>query len=634
MRGPPRSNFPLTAGLAVALGLAFAAPVALADPALPWPGFEGSAAERLVNPLREDEAKHTYLFGSPSSWAGQIVWSYNSAGQPATMSPDTVTATIAASAQQWMNVCKVQIVRGGDTDMAPQNMDGTLDSPGVNIIGWGDLTQGVHGSSNVAGVTWGYGGPDNTLTGFDTTYSQAFVTNTTQLSRVSLHEWGHALGLAHSNIPGAVMSGPTNSNNAGVPDTPYNAVTSLTDDDRQGCLCLYGPSDSNASQGYLCGLPTVAAMGTVETGAQSTPVPVTLTNVSKTASLTVTSVTMSSSEMSKTAGCSDGTVLGPGAACSFNLVFAPKGSIGARATSYVNITTANGQGAYAFPVTATASSPNTSGGSPPVPIPLLRPTIVAFGAVTLASTSNPATVTLGNAGNGEVDVQSINQQNGSGDFGVVGTCGPGVALHGGDDCTLSITFTPRTLGPQTASFVIGTSSGPQQLTLTGTGVSGPSTTSEVVEFYNAALDHYFMTADLNEIEVLDAGTISGWQRTGYSFAAFITPATETSPVCRYYIPPAQGNSHFFSVLPSECNVIPTEFPTFILEGLAVMYMYIPDISTGACPQGSIPVYRLWNNRPDSNHRYTIDATVRTEMIARGYISEGYGTTGVAMCAPQ
>jgi hypothetical protein len=61
---------------------------------------------------------------------------------------------------------------------------------------------------------------------------------------------------------------------------------------------------------------------------------------------------------------------------------------------------------------------------------------------------------------------------------------------------------------------------------------------------------------------------------------------------------------------------------------------------GACPSEpaplpgqTIPVYRLWNQRADSNHRYTTDATVRAQMIARGYVSEGYGPLGVAMCAP-
>src|SRR6185312_13248451 len=52
------------------------------------------------------------------------------------------------------------------------------------------------------------------------------------------------------------------------------------------------------------------------------------------------------------------------------------------------------------------------------------------------------------------------------------------------------------------------------------------------------------------------------------------------------------------------------YPTFELESLDVIYMTIPDASTGACPAGTTAVYRLWNARSDTNHRYTIDPILR------------------------
>jgi hypothetical protein len=58
----------------------------------------------------------------------------------------------------------------------------------------------------------------------------------------------------------------------------------------------------------------------------------------------------------------------------------------------------------------------------------------------------------------------------------------------------------------------------------------------------------------------------------------------------------------------------------------------PNTTSGACPSGTAPVYRLWNGRADSNHRYTTDLAIRSQMISRGYIPEGYGALGVAMCA--
>jgi hypothetical protein len=44
-----------------------------------------------------------------------------------------------------------------------------------------------------------------------------------------------------------------------------------------------------------------------------------------------------------------------------------------------------------------------------------------------------------------------------------------------------------------------------------------------------------------------------------------------------------------------------------------------------------PVYRLWNQRPDTNHRYTTSQFQQLEFMKLGWMSEGYGPDGVAMC---
>jgi hypothetical protein len=46
------------------------------------------------------------------------------------------------------------------------------------------------------------------------------------------------------------------------------------------------------------------------------------------------------------------------------------------------------------------------------------------------------------------------------------------------------------------------------------------------------------------------------------------------------------------------------------------------------------VYRVFSNRPDANHRYMVDRTVREQMAARGWLVEGDGPDAVVMCAPQ
>jgi hypothetical protein len=159
----------------------------------------------------------------------------------------------------------------------------------------------------------------------------------------------------------------------------------------------------------------------------------------------------------------------------------------------------------------------------------------------------------------------------------------------------------------------------------------------VIEYYNAALDHYFITPLGNEIDALDSGRIAGWTRTGFVFDASAAPGDALSPVCRFYIPPQHGDSHFLSASPAECAAVlakmatDPDFSGYIEETPAEFYIALPDASTGACSAGTQPVYRLWNHRADSNHRYAADATVRDAMIARGYVPEGYGPIGVAMC---
>ena len=171
-------------------------------------------------------------------------------------------------------------------------------------------------------------------------------------------------------------------------------------------------------------------------------------------------------------------------------------------------------------------------------------------------------------------------------------------------------------------------------------ISSPLEAVTVVEYYHAGLDHYFVTPLRNEIDALDSGRIAGWARTGLAFDAFDAAAAALSPVCRFRIPPEHGDSHFLSASPTECAVVlakigvDRDFSGYVLETPAEFYIALPDTATGGCPAGTAPVYRLWNGRADSNHRYTADRATRDAMMARGYVPEGYGPDSVAMCTPR
>jgi hypothetical protein len=109
-------------------------------------------------------------------------------------------------------------------------------------------------------------------------------------------------------------------------------------------------------------------------------------------------------------------------------------------------------------------------------------------------------------------------------------------------------------------------------------------------------------------------------------------------VCRFYIPPP-SDSHFFSAAADECAAVLAKIPvdpnfqSFLYETSSAFYIALPDRATGACPAGTIPVYRLWNQRADSNHRYTTDPATKALMIAKGYVPEGYGPDAIVMCTP-
>jgi len=113
-------------------------------------------------------------------------------------------------------------------------------------------------------------------------------------------------------------------------------------------------------------------------------------------------------------------------------------------------------------------------------------------------------------------------------------------------------------------------------------------------------------------------------------------ASGATSVCRYYGNPAYGlDTHFYSASAEECAAVHQNWPNaWKLESTNVFRIYVPDVVTGACPPGTLPVYRTWNHRADTNHRFTMDPGVQVMMMGRGSVAEGYGNPPVGMCSPQ
>ena len=177
-----------------------------------------------------------------------------------------------------------------------------------------------------------------------------------------------------------------------------------------------------------------------------------------------------------------------------------------------------------------------------------------------------------------------------------------------------------------------------------TPVPPPVVIVQVDEFYNLVLRHYFITASAAEKQDLDTGVHPGWVRTGESFKAFAPGSSAggtINPACRFYSDPENPewggvDSHFHSADAGECLSVFRKYASgfWMFESDNVFQINLPDTATGTCPGGTIPVYRLWNQRADSNHRYTTRAAIKAEMLAAGYVAEGYGADGVVMCAVQ
>jgi hypothetical protein len=162
----------------------------------------------------------------------------------------------------------------------------------------------------------------------------------------------------------------------------------------------------------------------------------------------------------------------------------------------------------------------------------------------------------------------------------------------------------------------------------------PPPTSLAVEYHHAAFGHYFVTNLASEIASLDAGAFAGWARTGKSFTAYAAPGAGVAPVCRFFtVAFAPKSSHFYTPFAGECEGLRSGGSSWQYEGDG-FFVAAAD-ATGACAAGLRPVYRLYNDGQGGapNHRYTTDAAVRNEMLARGWVSEGLGADGVIFCVP-
>ncbi|HET7032571.1 MAG TPA: choice-of-anchor D domain-containing protein [Casimicrobiaceae bacterium] len=289
-------------------------------------------------PAQKSQAvsKFKFMFGGPARWQGTLHWRYNPANAPAQFNDaNAVVNQLVAQSAKWTSVCGVQFAYDGPTTAVPQTLAGGPD--GVSVIGWGKPDMGVSGATY---VWYQSSGNNMTLVESDMFLVPSVVTTQAQFIQTVSHEWGHAIGLAHSNLEGTLMSGP--------PDSMYTNASTLAPDDVHGCRCLYGPA-AGQTAGNVCSLPELIDFGTLSVGAASTENAVTVTN-SGNGPLTITGIRTNTSEFAiGSNSCTAGMALAPGASCAFG-VLARLASAGERGDQ---VTIDTSEGPYEIPLDAT-----------------------------------------------------------------------------------------------------------------------------------------------------------------------------------------------------------------------------------------------------------------------------------------
>jgi hypothetical protein len=257
--------------------------------------------------------------------------------------------------------------------------------------------------------------------------------------------------------------------------------------------------------------PTSLAFGNQSVGATSTAQIATLSNTGN-AALSITSLALTgsnASDFAQTNTC--GSSVAAGSNCTISVTFKPAAS-GSR-TASVSIT----DNASGSPQTVSLS------GTGMAPEDGLSPTSLAFGNVSIGTTSTAQTATLSNSGNAAMSITSLalTGSNAS-DFAQTNTCGSSVAA--GASCTISVTFTPAASGSRTASVSITDNApgSPQSVSLTGAG-SNPQPSLTSLSPASAPAGSAAQTLTLNGTNFLASSTVT---YNGVGHAATFVSSTQ------------------------------------------------------------------------------------------------------------
>ncbi|MBX3603698.1 MAG: choice-of-anchor D domain-containing protein [Piscinibacter sp.] len=256
-----------------------------------------------------------------------------------------------------------------------------------------------------------------------------------------------------------------------------------------------------------------------------------------TADLLTSAIAVEGTAFSDASATSCTGTLAPGAGCDIAIAFAPP-SAGTDFTGTLRVTS------------NAAGSPHTAallgrGSLAAVPVLVWSPVVTQldFGTISTGTVSGVQSATLLNQGPGGVTLTVLNAVgSGAASFSVAGgTCQVGQALFEGQSCRVDVRFAPSSAGARSATVqVASTGSFPPELSLTGTGLGGPSP-GMALSLASLAFDDTRVGTQSLPSEITLRSTGSGTlQVTALTVTGPYTVSANTCPVTLPFGLPAGG----------------------------------------------------------------------------------------------
>jgi hypothetical protein len=154
----------------------------------------------------------------------ELRWYYNHAGAPPLVSSARIIQAGEEAARAWAP-CGVIITYLAPTTEAPGVQDG------MNVVGWGRGLYNAIPFGDPGGVTLPWV-EDGRAVEVDIVLVPQTVRTAVELRTVLMHEFGHAVGLAHSPKPGSLMSASGSTDDMDAHPRPSRA-------ELQRCTNLY-----------------------------------------------------------------------------------------------------------------------------------------------------------------------------------------------------------------------------------------------------------------------------------------------------------------------------------------------------------------------------------------------------------